>query len=200
MSSFVVIAHEALAAATANLTDIGAGIRAADAAAAGSTTSLAAAAADEVSAAISRLFAGYAQEYQALSAQTALFHAQFVQALTSGGFLYAAAEAANTSPLLSLQHGVQAVAAATAAGGPVEQLTGRPLFGDGTHGAPGTGQAGGPGGWLFGNGGNGGSGAPGQPGGNGGSAFLFGNGEFQPFGPSVPGVPSGWPLVPFPPF
>ncbi len=48
---------------------------------------------------------------------------------------------------------------------PVQSLTGRPLIGDGANGIDGTGQAGGNGGWLWGNGGNGGSGAPGQAGG-----------------------------------
>ncbi len=52
--------------------------------------------------------------------------------------------------------------------------TGRPLFGNGADGAPGTGQAGGDGGWLIGNGGAGGSGATGRAGGAGGSAGLFG--------------------------
>ncbi|MGA9674456.1 MAG: PGRS repeat-containing protein, partial [Mycobacterium sp.] len=55
---------------------------------------------------------------------------------------------------------------------PTDTLLGRPL----TNGAPGTGQDGGPGGILFGDGGDGGSGAPGQAGGKGGDAGLFGNG------------------------
>jgi PPE-repeat protein len=59
---------------------------------------------------------------------------------------------------------------------PTEFLVGRPLIGNGTHGAAGTGQAGGPGGILVGNGGNGGSGAAGQAGGPGGPAGLVGNG------------------------
>ena len=58
-----------------------------------------AAAQDEVSVAIESLFSGYGQQYQALSTQAAAFHAQFVQALTSASSSYAAAEAANESPL-----------------------------------------------------------------------------------------------------
>jgi hypothetical protein len=114
-----------------------------------------------VSAAITQLFGSYGQEFQALNAQAALFHDQFVQLLSSGGIAYAAAEAANVSPLQALGQQAQALAAFS----PLKDLTGRPLFGDGANGAPGTGQAGGNGGWLFGNGGNGGSGAPGQAGG-----------------------------------
>ena len=99
MSSYVIAAPEALAAASSNLTGLGSSIQAANAAAAGSTTQLAVAAQDEVSAAISALFGNFGQEYQALSAQTALFHDQFVQALNGGGLAYAAAEAINASPL-----------------------------------------------------------------------------------------------------
>ena len=45
---------------------------------------------------------------------------------------------------------------------PVKDLTGRPLVGNGANGTPGTGQAGAPGGWLYGNGGAGGSGGGAQ--------------------------------------
>ncbi|REV99380.1 PE family protein, partial [Mycobacterium tuberculosis] len=44
---------------------------------------------------------------------------------------------------------------------PTEALTGRPLIGNGDSGTPGTGDDGGAGGWLLGNGGNGGAGAAG---------------------------------------
>ncbi|WP_164926778.1 PE family protein, partial [Mycobacterium tuberculosis] len=83
--------------------------------------------ADEVSTAIAALFGAHGQAYQALSAQAQAFHAQFVQALTSGGGAYAAAEAAAVSPLLD----------------PINEFflanTGRPLIGNGANGAPGTG-------------------------------------------------------------
>ncbi|WP_373197132.1 PGRS repeat-containing protein, partial [Mycobacterium marinum] len=81
-----------------------------------------------------------------------------------GASAYTGAEAANVSPL---QQALDAVNA------PVQQLTGRPLIGNGADGINGTGQSGGDGGWLLGNGGNGGSGAAGQAGGNGGSAGLL---------------------------
>ncbi len=145
--SFVIAAPEVIAAAATDLASLGSSISAANAAAAANTTALMAAGADEVSTAIAALFGAHGQAYQALSAQAQAFHAQFVQALTSGGGAYAAAEAAAVSPLLD----------------PINEFflanTGRPLIGNGANGAPGTGANGGDGGWLIGNGGAGGSGA-----------------------------------------
>ncbi|WP_191499389.1 PE family protein, partial [Mycobacterium simulans] len=158
MSSYVIAASEALATAASDLTGIGSAIEAANAAAAGSTTQVAAAAADEVSAAIASLFGGYAQQYQAMSAQTTLFHQQFAQALSAAGLRYMAAEAVNASPLQMLENGILGVINA-----PTNALFGRPLIGNGTDGAAGTGQAGGAGGVLIGNGGNGGGGGTAGP-------------------------------------
>jgi PE family len=105
--SLLVVAPELLESAAANVGSIGSALDAAHAAAAVPTTGIAAAGADEVSAAVTALFAGYGQEFQALSAQASAFHQQFVQALSAGAGSYLAAEAANASPL-------QAVAAAAA--------------------------------------------------------------------------------------
>lgn len=102
--SYVVAAPDAVAAATSNLANIGSTIETANATAAAPTTAELAAASDQVSAAVAALFAGHAQAYQAVGAQVAEFHAQFVQALTSAGQAYASAEAANAAPL---QTGVQ---------------------------------------------------------------------------------------------
>ena len=109
---------------------------------------------------ISKLFGSYGQEFQALTAQAGLFHSSFVQSLTSGGNLYAAARG-----------GRRVVAAITDVGGapfsPWLLLTGRALFGNGVNGASGaagTGAAGGnggAGGLIWGNGGNGGNGGSG---------------------------------------
>lgn len=156
----LMVAPELVAAAAADLTGIGQAISAANAAAAGPTTQVLAAAGDEVSAAIAALFGTHAQEYQALSARVATFHEQFVRSLTAAGSAYATAEAANASPLQALEQ--QVLGAINA---PTQLWLGRPLIGDGVHGAPGTGQPGGAGGLLWGNGGNGGSGAAGQVGG-----------------------------------
>jgi hypothetical protein len=82
--SFVIAAPEALMAAATDLTNIGATIGAANAAAATPTTAVKAADADEVSTTIATLFAAHGQAYQALNAQAAAFHQQVVQALTTG--------------------------------------------------------------------------------------------------------------------
>ncbi|MEK2533918.1 PE family protein, partial [Mycobacterium tuberculosis] len=94
-----------------------------------------AAGADQVSVAIAAAFGAHGQAYQALGAQAATFHIQFVQALTAGAGSYAAAEAARaasiTSPLLD------------AINAPFLAALGRPLIVNGADGAPGTGAAGG---------------------------------------------------------
>ncbi len=79
----------------------------------------------------------------------------FVQALKAGAEAYAAAEAANASPLQAMEQ-----TALNAVNAPAQSLLGRPIIGDGTNG--GVGENGGPGGILFGNGGNGGPGGPGM--------------------------------------
>ena len=169
--AYVVVGPETVGAAAGDLVGLGSVIDAANAAARVSTTRLLAAGGDEVSAAIAALWGGYGQAFQVISAQAATFHRQFVQALNAGAGAYAAAEAAGASSLQTLEQDVVGVINA-----PSNALLGRPLIGNGTNGVPGTGQAGGPGGILWGNGGDGGSGSPGQTGGAGGPAGLFGNG------------------------
>ena len=168
--SYLITAPEMLAAAAADVAGIGSSLNAANAAATAPITAVIAAAQDEVSAAIASLFSGHGQQFQALSAQAATFHSRFVQTLSSAVGAYAAAEAANASPL---QAGAQA-ASEIQWFSPWKTLTGRPLVGNGADGKAGTGQAGGNAGWTFGNGGNGGSGGNGQAGGNGGHAGLIG--------------------------
>jgi hypothetical protein len=95
-----------------------------------------------------------------------------VQALSGAGASYAGAEAANASPLQTLEQDVLAVINA-----PTNALLGRPLIGDGANGTAAH-PNGGAGGLLVGNGGNGFSQAsnPGVAGGAGGAAGFFGNG------------------------
>lgn len=169
--SFLFVAPDLLMTAAVDAAGIGSAMTAANLAALAPTSALAAAAADEVSAAIASLFSGHAQAYQAASVQAAAFHEQFVLALSSAGGAYAAAEAASAGPLQPVVDGVLG-----AINAPTNLLLGRPLIGDGANGTPETGQAGGAGGILWGNGGAGGSGARGQAGGRGGDAGLFGNG------------------------
>jgi PE family len=148
-------------AAATDLARVGSTLSAANLAAVAPTSSVIAAGTDEVSATIAALFGAHAHAYQALSAQAATFHQQFVRALTAGANSYAGAEAANASPLQTVQQDVL-----HAVNAPSQALTWRPLIGNGANGATGTGQ----------NGGNGGSGGTNQSGGNGGKAGLIGNG------------------------
>ncbi|WP_211696971.1 PE family protein [Mycobacterium spongiae] len=121
--SFVVAAPETVASAAGNLAGIGATLEQATAAAAAPTTGVAAAAADEVSIAISRLFATHGQEFQAISTRVATFHSDFVRLLNGGASAYIETEIANAgknlvnavnaparAPLeLALRSGVSAV-------------------------------------------------------------------------------------------
>ncbi|WP_044081810.1 PE family protein, partial [Mycobacterium tuberculosis] len=154
--SLVIVTPETVAAAASDVARIGSSIGVANSAAAGSTTSVLAAGADEVSAAIATLFGSHAREYQAISTQVAAFHDRFAQTLSAAVGSYVSAEATNAAPLATLEHNVL-----NALNAPTQALLGRPLIGDGAAGAPGTGQAGGAGGILW---GAGGSGAPGQVG------------------------------------
>ncbi|MGA7051538.1 MAG: PE family protein, partial [Mycobacterium sp.] len=79
--SFLVVAPEWVESAAADLESIRSALNAAHLAAAVPTTGIAAAGADEVSAALATLFGRVGQEYQALSVQASAFHQQFVQAL-----------------------------------------------------------------------------------------------------------------------
>jgi hypothetical protein len=82
MSSYVVIAPEALAAASVDLTGIGSLLGSATAASAGSTTLVVISAQDKMSAAaVAALFGGYGRDFQAASARAASFHSEFVRAL-----------------------------------------------------------------------------------------------------------------------
>ena len=133
MSSFLIAAPEALAAASSDLSGIGEAIRAARASAAPATTGIAPAAADEVSAAITRLLGNYAADFQALSARTATFHDGFVQTLLHSASAFAGTEAANGSSLQHLKQDLLGVINA-----PSYALTGRPLIAPGAPGTPAT--------------------------------------------------------------
>ncbi len=171
--SLLGVVPDFLQSAAADLKNVGADLHAAHAAAAAPTTGLAAAGADEVSAAVSSLFSEYGHAFQSLGAQAGTFHTQFVQLLSGAQGAYSAAEVANAAPLQAAEEAASNLAFFS----PWKDLTGRPLFGNGTNGGTGTGANGGDGGWLLGNGGTGGSGAAGQAGGNGGDGgFIYGNG------------------------
>jgi hypothetical protein len=169
--TFVVAATECLEAAAAEVGHIGSALDAAHAAAAVPTTGLVPAAADEVSTTVTALFANFGEDYQALMARAGAFHQRFVQALTSGAGAYALSEAANASPLQTLEQDVLGLVNA-----PTEALLGRSLIGNGVNGTA-TNPNGGAGGLLYGNGGIGFSQTgSGVAGGAGGAAGLIGNG------------------------
>jgi PE family len=72
--SLVVADPELMSSAASDLASVGSNVRAAHMVAAAQTTSVIPAAADEVSAGISRLFCQHAQDYQALAAHAAALH------------------------------------------------------------------------------------------------------------------------------
>ena len=169
--TFVIAAPELVTSAASELDLIGSKLGAANAVAVAPTTGLLPAAADEVSAAIASVFTSHAQDFQSLSARATTLYQQFVHAINGAGNAYAVAEVGNVSQLQTLEQDVLGLINA-----PTNFLLHRPLIGNGTDGASGTGQNGGAGGLLVGNGGNGGSGGTGQAGGKGGDAGIFGNG------------------------
>ncbi|SOJ52766.1 PE family protein PE3 [Mycobacterium simulans] len=108
--TYLMTQPQLVAEAAANVAGIRSAIEAANAAVAGPTTSLVAAAADEVSTASAALFGAYGQEYQAVIRQAAAFHDEFVRALAAAGTAYAEAEAVNAAAV-----GGSAIAAPLAA-------------------------------------------------------------------------------------
>ncbi len=195
--SFVIVARDALAAAAADLAQIGSAVNAGNLAAANPTTAVAAAAADEVSAALAALFGAHAREYQAAAAQAAAYHEQFVHRLSAAATSYAVTEVTIATSLrgalgsapASVSDGFQAFvygpihatgqqwinspvgeALAPIVNAPTNVLLGRDLIGNGVTGTAAA-PNGGPGGLLFGDGG------AGYTGGKGGSAGVIGNGR-----------------------
>jgi hypothetical protein len=96
--SYVIAAPEMMATAATDLAGIGSDLSAAHAAAA-PTVGLIPAAADEISAAITKMFSGYAHAFQGLTAKAAAFHEEFAQTLKAGATTYSHAEAAAASSL-----------------------------------------------------------------------------------------------------
>ncbi|MHA7648905.1 triacylglycerol lipase LipY [Mycobacterium sp. ML4] len=94
---------EVMTTATTDVVSIGSVVATANRDVASATTAVLAAAEDEVSAAIASLFSGHGQSYQMLSAEVAVFHERFVQALGGAGGAYAAAESANATLLHSVE-------------------------------------------------------------------------------------------------
>ncbi len=92
--TYVLTQPQVMMTAAADAAEIGSALSQAHAAAAGRITGVAAAAADEVSAATAKLFSAYARAYQAVTAQATAFHDAFTQALGAAANAYANADAA----------------------------------------------------------------------------------------------------------
>ncbi|WP_084454194.1 PE family protein [Mycobacterium interjectum] len=109
--SFVVAAPETMGAVAGDLAGIGSTLREATAVAAGQTTGITSAAADDVSLAISELFGTYGQQFQMISAHAAAFHSEFVSVLNGGAAAYLSTEMANAQQAMG--GGVSGAAAST---------------------------------------------------------------------------------------
>ncbi len=96
---FVVAAPEMLESTAASAERLRSAISSARANAAGSTTGLLAAAEDEVSGAVAKLFDSYGQQYQALVAQAEAFQSEFSRALAAAGNAYTQGEATNAAAI-----------------------------------------------------------------------------------------------------
>ncbi|OBI82314.1 PE domain-containing protein [Mycobacterium sp. 1245805.9] len=97
--SAVLVVPEILETAAADVSRIGSAVTAGNLVAAIPTTELAAAGADEVSAAIAALFGAHAQDYQAAAARATTYYEQFVRTLSTAAASYAATEAASAASL-----------------------------------------------------------------------------------------------------
>lgn len=97
LASFVTAHPEVLAAAAGDLHGVGAEMATQNAAAAGPTSAVVPAAADEVSMLTAAQFAAHAGGYQTVAAQAAAIHEMFVNTLGTSAASYAATEAANAS-------------------------------------------------------------------------------------------------------
>jgi PE family protein len=95
--SFVTAQPELLTVAAGDLQGIGSAISAGSAAAAGPTTGVIPAAADEVSTLTAVQFAAHAAMYQEISTQATAMHDQFAATLAAAAGSYAATEAANAA-------------------------------------------------------------------------------------------------------
>jgi PE family/PPE-SVP subfamily C-terminal region len=120
--SHVTTAPAALAAAATQLEGVGTSFATESSAAAGSTTAIAPAAADEVSILQSSAFSTYGQLYQTVSAQAQAIHQQFVNLLQQSSGSYQETEGANqagtaASALSNATNGASTAAADPAQGG-----------------------------------------------------------------------------------
>lgn len=100
--AFVLVAPDVLGTVATDIAQIGSAVSAGNLAAAIPTTAVAAAAADEVSAAIAEVFGAHAREYQAAATQVAAYSEQFVRTLNAAAAAYAGTDAATAASLAGL--------------------------------------------------------------------------------------------------
>lgn len=117
--SYVVAAPDFLLTAAQDLAAMGSAVQAASAGAARSTTSVLAAATDDVSTAMAALFGAYGQEYQAVTKQAAQFHERFVDGLAANVNAYVTAEAANVAEVTTLPNPAAGTRIAVPGAGPL---------------------------------------------------------------------------------
>ncbi len=98
--SYLVTTPDWVTAAAEDLAGIGSSLQTATTTATMPTTGIAAAAADEVSAAIAQAFGGFGQEFQAVSAQVSSYHADFLRLLNGSASAYVSAEMASAAAVL----------------------------------------------------------------------------------------------------
>jgi hypothetical protein len=113
--SYVTTAPAAIAAAATQLEGVGTSFATESAGAASSTTAIAPAAADEVSALQAGVFSTYGQLYQTVSAQAQAIHQQFVNTLQQSSGSYQETEAANQAGAAANSLGNTASSAASSA-------------------------------------------------------------------------------------
>lgn len=99
MSSLIAL-PEFVQGAAQDLAGIGSSLADATVTASGPTTGIVAAAEDEVSLALARLFGSFGQQFQAISTQAQAFHTQFANLMNSTATAYVGAEAANAEAVL----------------------------------------------------------------------------------------------------
>jgi hypothetical protein len=113
----MIVAPEMMTSAATDLATIGSNIDAAHLAAAANITSVAPAAADEVSVGVAHLFSAQAQQFQGLAGKATTFHDQFLQTLKTSAGSYSTAEAAAAASL-------RPAASAVPAAGPLNLVSG----------------------------------------------------------------------------
>jgi hypothetical protein len=123
--SFVTTAPAAITAAATQLEGVGTSFATESSAAAGSTTAISPAAADEVSILQSGAFSTYGQLYQTVSAQAQAIHQQFVNLLQSSSGSYQETEGANQAGAAAsaLANTGSSAAAQPAQGGVTDAIT-----------------------------------------------------------------------------